>query len=68
MRFKDLLDLYDNWNGITVVNDDHLNCIVRARTMHIGFNDTLVDYSKLYDKEVVSFGFFDNEFCVRLKG
>lgn len=67
MRFKDLLDLYDNWNGITVVNDDHLNCIVRTRTMHIGFNDTLVDYSKLYDKEVVSFGFFDNEFGVRLK-
>jgi hypothetical protein len=67
MRFKDLLDLYDNWNGTIIVNDDDLRFIVKTMTSNIGFNCTPIDYSNLYDKEVVSFGFFDNAFRVRLK-
>lgn len=67
MKFKVFLDMYDDWNGTTKVNDDNLNCIVKARTMDIGFNDTDTDYSYLYDKEVVAFGFYDGELCIRVK-
>ena len=66
MKFKELLDMYDNWNGTIVVNDYDLDRIVKAKTSDIGFNETDVDYSYLYDEDVVSFGFYDNEFCVRL--
>ena len=66
MKFKELLDMYDNWNGTIVVNDYDLNRIVKAKTSDIGYNKTDVDYSYLYNEDVVSFGFYDNEFCVRL--
>ena len=67
MNFKQFLDMYDDWNGITKVNDDNGNCIVKVKTSDIGFNDGDVDYSYLYDKEVVAFGFYDGELCVRVK-
>lgn len=61
MKFKDFIDMYDNWNGITVVNDDDLNLIVKCKTVFIAEN------KYLQDMEVVSFGFYDNELCVRVK-
>ena len=62
MKFKKFLELYDNWNGIMVVNDGNLNCIVRDNTLTIF--ETRKD---LYEKEVIAFGFYDNELFVRVK-
>lgn len=77
MRFKDFMDLYDNWNGITKVNDDELETIVKAKTVYIMDKNEVFapfsvwssvrDYDKLFDMEVVSFGFYDEEFCIRVK-
>ena len=27
MKVREFLDLYDNWNGTTKINDDNLKCI-----------------------------------------
>jgi hypothetical protein len=71
MKFKDLMDLYDNWNGVTVINDINLDTIVIGTTHKImDCIPTLIgveSYEKLFNMEVVSFGFYDNEFCVRVK-
>ena len=61
MKFKMFIEMYDDWNGVTVVNDSNLNCIAKDKTVFL--------YEKrkdLYDKEVVAFGFYDGEFCVRV--
>lgn len=31
MKLRNFVDLYDNWNGILVVNDDNLNPIVKNK-------------------------------------
>lgn len=62
MKFKKFLELYDNWNGITTVNDNNLKRIVRDNTLTIF--ETRKD---LYEKEVVAFGFYDNELFARVK-
>lgn len=69
MRFQDFMDLYDNWNGITVVNDNNLNRIIRCQTSKLMFQkpDGQYYFSSLNDAEVVAFGFYDNELCVRIK-
>lgn len=64
MKFKDFIDMYDNWNGLTVVNDDDLKMLVRDRTFLVAENE---DYMDLWNMEVISFGFYDNELCVRVK-
>lgn len=61
MNFKDFIDLYDNWNGVTVVNDDRLSCRLINNTALVAEDDSI------WDMEVVSFGFYDNELCVRVK-
>lgn len=62
MSLNKLLDMYDNWNGITKVNDTNLNTIVKTKTWQLYEN-----YKDLCAKQVVSFGFYDGEFCVRVK-
>ena len=62
MKFEELMTMYDNWNGILVVNDDNLNCITKGKTVSI-----LETRKDLYDKEVITFGFCDGEFCVRVR-
>lgn len=62
MNFKTFMDKYDNWNGITRVNDDELNTIVEDTTYVI--MDTRTD---LFDKEVVAFGFYEEILAVRVK-
>lgn len=49
------------WNGITVVNNDDLTMFVRNKTVSV------VKEEGLWDMEVVSFGFYDDELCVRVK-
>lgn len=62
MNFKDFMEMYDNWNGITVVNDNNLNMIVKGKTI-----DVMDNHNNLFEMEVVAFGFYDNELCVRVK-
>ena len=60
MKLRELLDMYDNWNGITVINDDNLEPIVKEETSVIAKDEIFMGC------EVVAFGFYDNEFCVRI--
>lgn len=60
MTIKELLDMYDNWNGVTKINDCNSNCMAKDRTLIIAENDELTA------KEVVSFGVYDDEFCIRI--
>lgn len=62
MTLRELLDMYDNWNDNTVVNDENLAVIVRGRTC-----DLLTENPDLENAEVEAFGFFDGEFAVRIK-
>lgn len=62
MKFENFMELYDNWNGVLVINDDNLDCIAKGKT-----NAIMEERKDLYDKEVVAFGFYDAEFCVRVK-
>ena len=61
MKFKEFIDMYDNWNGITVVNDNDLNLIAKCKTSFI------VENAYIQDMDVVSFGFHDDELCVRVE-
>ena len=61
MKLRELLDMYDNWNGITVINDDNLEPIIKDKTSAIVENERFLDY------KVVAFGFYENEFCVRIR-
>lgn len=61
MKLREFLDMYDNWNGIICVNDDNLNCIIKGNPY------VVLSHKNLYEMEVVSFGFYDNELCVRVR-
>ena len=74
MNLETFMALYDNWNGITKVNDDNLNTIVKGRTIDIMDrqapfhpSSSVKSYVKLFGMEVVAFGFYDDEFCVRVR-
>lgn len=62
MKFKDFLELYDNWNGTIRVNDNNLNMIVEGNTCEVYEGN-----ESLYDKEVVAFGFYDGILTVRVR-
>lgn len=61
MKCKEFLEMYDNWNSDAVINDDELNPIIKGRP------DRILSCSNLGEKEVVAFGFYDGELCVRVK-
>lgn len=74
MKFEQFMEMYDNWNGVTKVNDDTLEVVVKGNTLDI--MECLVpfhprtkvkSYEELFNMEVVFFGFYDNELCVRVK-
>ena len=63
MNLKEFMDLYDDWNGNTVINDNELKTIYKGNTEKLvqhGGKDWL-------NKEVVSFGYYENQLCVRVK-
>lgn len=62
MNFKDFMEMYDNWNGVTRVNDNDLNMIVEDKT-----NIIMDNRKDLYDKKIVAFGFYDGLMTVRVK-
>ena len=61
MKLYDFVNLYDNWNGILVVNEDNLDPIVKNKV------EAALSYGNVCEKEVVAFGFYDNELCVRVR-
>lgn len=66
MKLKDFLDLYDNWNGTLVINtvkEDGWKRIYKGNISK--FVDNFAN-TVLMDYPVVSFGFYDNELCVRV--
>lgn len=62
MTFKNFMDLYDNWNGTLVINDNNLNPIIKGNV-----SDIMDSKQNLFEKEVIAFGFYDNELTVRIK-
>ena len=66
MTLKEFLDLYDNWNGITVVNDGNLSTLIKGTTSEIAFEDGNLYDEDIMASEVIAFGFYDNELCVRV--
>lgn len=63
MKFKDFLEMYDDWNGRTRVNDNNLDLIVENNTCKI-----VEEREDLCNMKVVAFGFYDGILTVRLKG
>lgn len=61
MKLRDFVELYDNWDGILVVNDDNLEPIVKGEV------EVALSYGNVCEKEVIAFGFYDNELCVRVR-
>lgn len=72
MKLKDFLDMYTNKIGITKINDDNLGRLATGTAAQIiyGFADwrkSGYSYSRLWNKEVVSFEYNDNELYVQVK-
>ena len=74
MNFKQFMNMYDNWNGLTRVNDASFETVVRGSTVDImdciepiRSKSDVESYGELFEMEVVAFGFYDNELCVRVK-
>ena len=74
MKLRQFMNIYDNWNGVTKINDDDLNTIVAGRTLDIMYRKAdfepsayIKDYEQLFKMKVVSFGFYDDELCVRVR-
>lgn len=63
MTLKEFLDMYDNWNGNIVVNDNNLNPVVRSKIFILTYRSL----PNLMNKEVIAFGFYDDELAVRLR-
>lgn len=72
MKLKEFLDLYDNWNGLLTINDDELmetvgdTALYRRNIIHrfidVHRNDPIMK------AKVISFGFYDEELCIRVRG
>lgn len=61
MKLREFLNMYDNWNTMVCVNNDNLDLIVHGKP------EIVLSYKDTYQKEVVSFDFYDNELCIRVK-
>ena len=67
MKLYKLLDLYDNWNGTIRINDNKLDTIMEVPTKELGFKDGKFYDPTVLESKVVSFGFYDDVFTVRIK-
>ena len=71
MKFERFMEMYDDMNGIIKVNNDKIGTIVIGNTLEImgciPMLDGVKNYDQLFEMEVVSFGFYDDELCVRVK-
>ena len=62
MTLEEFLELYDNWNGYTVINCADLSLYARVLTHRIHNGN----YKKILTCKVLAFGFYDGELCVRI--
>ena len=71
MKFERFMEMYDDRNGITKVINDNIGIIVIGNTLEImkciPMLDGVKNYNQLFEMEVVSFGFYNDELCVRVK-
>ena len=61
MKCREFLNMYDNWNEVVCINDDNLNLIVKDKP------SVALSHKNVFEMEVVAFGFYDNELCIRVK-
>ena len=61
LTLRQLLELYDNWNGMIRINDINLDKLDEIKINHM-----VEDYEYL-DANVMAFGFYDDTLCVRLE-
>lgn len=68
ITFGNFIDLYDNWNGYIKINDKDLNEIIKCYVGELVWYKKELNnlYEHLKSIEVISFGFYDNELCVRV--
>ena len=64
MKLAEFLALYDNWNGTLVINDKNCNHYATVRLVYI--TKWLNEHKSIANAEVMAFGFYDNELCVRI--
>ena len=62
MNFRTFMNMYDNWNENVQVNDNELKPIVNDRVFLV-----MENRPDLFNKKVVSFGFYDNTLTVRVR-
>ena len=61
---RDFLDLYDNWNGTLVINDE--DCEHYDTVNFSNLTTWLCDHTDVANARVMAFGFYDGELCVRV--
>lgn len=61
MTLKNFLELYDNWNSIVTVNDN-----TQLPLISMVASDLYNCKYAFIDSKVVSFGFYDDELCIRI--
>lgn len=66
MKVVELMCLFDNWNKFLIISDDNLNHILDGKKVFEVY-DKMEKYKDILNKEVASFGFYDNDFCIRVK-
>lgn len=66
MKVFELMCLFDDWNKFLIVNDDDLNHILDGEKVFEVY-DKMEKYKDILSKEVASFGFYDDDFCIRVK-
>ena len=66
MKVVELMRLFDNWNKFLIIRDDDLNHILDGKKVFEVY-DKMEKYKDILNKEVVSFGFYDDDFCIRVK-
>ena len=61
---RTFLDLYDNWNGKLIINDE--DCEPYATVNFSNLTTWLCDHTDIANARVMAFGFYDGELCVRV--
>jgi hypothetical protein len=67
MKLGTLLDVFDDWDKYIIINDNNLNCLYNARTKIFEFMYEKEKHKDLLGKEIVLFGLYNDDFCVRVK-
>lgn len=63
MRVNELLEIFDNWGMKFIINNSNLKPIYKGTVSDFWDSEDV-----LYKKQVDSFGFYDNELCIRIYG